>query len=161
MGTRRACSPSVSGTSALDRHDPATIASRFSSRSCWRHGDRGIRSSAAPDADRVDSALADTRAHKQPTRPSDTYLRATLLYVERRNITLSLPSTLVKQVKIVAAKRETSVSALLAASLEEIVRGDDSQRADATQRILNRARRGFDLGTGGRIPLSRDVLHER
>lgn len=81
--------------------------------------------------------------------------------MEKRNITLSLSGTLLKQVKIVAAKRETSVSALLAAALEEIVRGDDSQRADATQRILNRAGRGFDLGTGGRVPVGRDAMHER
>jgi predicted transcriptional regulator len=81
--------------------------------------------------------------------------------VEKRNITLSLPSALVKRVKIVAAKRETSVSALLAASLEEIVRRDDGSRTAATRRVLTRAARGFDLGTGGQIHTSRDELHER
>jgi hypothetical protein len=80
--------------------------------------------------------------------------------VEKRNITLSLPTALVKQVKIVAAKRETSVSALLAASLEEIVRGDDERRTDATRRLLARAGRGFDLGTGGQIHARRDELHD-
>ena len=81
--------------------------------------------------------------------------------MDKRNITLSLPSALVKQVKIVAAKRETSVSAMLAASLEEIVRGDDSRRDDATQRILKRAERGFDFGTDGQVRFGRDELHER
>ena len=81
--------------------------------------------------------------------------------MDKRNITLSLPSALVKQVKIVAAKCETSVSALLAASLEEIVRGDGSRRDDATQRILKRAERGFDLGTEGQVRVGRDELHER
>lgn len=93
--------------------------------------------------------------------PMGTGLRATLVCVEKRNITLSLPTALVKQVKIVAAKRETSVSALLATSLEEIVRSDDERRTDATRRLLTRAVRGFDLGTGGQIHTSRDELHER
>lgn len=81
--------------------------------------------------------------------------------MDKRNITLSLPSALLKQVKIAAAKRETSVSALLTAALEEIVRGDDSRRDDATQRILKRAERGFDLGTDGQVRVGRDELHER
>jgi hypothetical protein len=81
--------------------------------------------------------------------------------VEKRNITLPLSTALVKKVKIVAAKREASVSPLVAASLEEIVRGDDERRTDATRRLLTRAVRGFDFGTGGKIHASREALHER
>ena len=94
-------------------------------------------------------------------RGASTDLRATLIHVDKRNITLSLPSALIKRVKIVAAKRETSVSALLAAALEEIARGDDGGRTAATRRLLTRAARGFDLGTGWQVHINRDELHER
>ena len=38
-----------------------------------------------------------------------------------RNITLSLPEETLQEVKIIAAKRNTSVSALLGGMLEELV----------------------------------------
>ena len=66
--------------------------------------------------------------------------------MKTQNVTLSLPRALLKKVKIVAAKRETSVSALLAASLEEIVRRDDDYEA-AMPRVLARIRKGYNLGT--------------
>lgn len=83
-----------------------------------------------------------------------------MVFVETQNITLALPRVLLKKVKVVAAKRETSVSALVAASLEEIVRGDDAIEG-AMQRWLTRARQGYDLGSKGRVGVRRDDLHER
>ena len=80
--------------------------------------------------------------------------------METQNITLSLPRALIKRAKIVAAKRETSVSALVAGSLEEIVRNEDDLET-ATQRTLARARRGYDLGSRGAIAATREQLHER
>jgi predicted transcriptional regulator len=80
--------------------------------------------------------------------------------VETQNITVSLSKALVKKVKIVAAKRDTSVSALLASSLEEIVRQDDRYES-ATRRLVKRARKGYDLGSGGRVEGQRSDLHER
>jgi predicted transcriptional regulator len=80
--------------------------------------------------------------------------------VETQNITVSLSKALVKKVKIVAAKRDTSVSALLASSLEEIVRQDD--RYDrAARRLVGRARKGYDLGSSGQVDVERQELHER
>ena len=89
-----------------------------------------------------------------------TKCRATLKLVVTQNVTVALPRDLLKRVKIVAAKRETSVSALLAASLEEIVRRDEQYEA-AMQRALARMRQGYDLGTGGRVEVAREALHER
>jgi hypothetical protein len=80
--------------------------------------------------------------------------------VETRNITLALPRALLKKAKIVAARRETSVSALITASLEDVVRADDDFEP-AMQRALARARAGYNLGSGGRVNVGRDDLHER
>ena len=80
--------------------------------------------------------------------------------METQNITLSLPRALLRKAKVVAAKRQVSVSALVARTLEDVVRQDDEY--DVTiERALARARRGFDLGTRGAIALSRDDLHAR
>jgi hypothetical protein len=51
------------------------------------------------------------------------------------------------------------VSALLAASLQEIVRNHDDLAA--VQRAGARVRKGYDLGSGGRLRAGRDELHER
>ncbi|MFN2568684.1 MAG: CopG family transcriptional regulator [Candidatus Dormibacteria bacterium] len=77
-----------------------------------------------------------------------------------RNVTVTLPSALLKKVKIVAARRDTSISALLLSSLEEIVDRDDDA-GGARRRLMARANQGFDLGTGGRPVAARDALHER
>jgi hypothetical protein len=80
--------------------------------------------------------------------------------VETQNITLALPKALLRKAKIVAAQRETSVSALLTATLEELVRKDDEYDS-AMRRLVSRARRGYDLGSGGQIAIAREQLHER
>ena len=80
--------------------------------------------------------------------------------METENITLSLPRTLLRKATVVAAKRQVSVSALVARTLEDLVRQDDEDDV-AIERALARARRGFDLGTRGAIPFSRSDLHAR
>ena len=80
--------------------------------------------------------------------------------METQNVTVALPRALLRKLKIVAAKRETSISALLTASLEEIVRQEDEYDS-AMRRALRRARKGYDLGTGGHLRIQRAELHER
>lgn len=77
-----------------------------------------------------------------------------------RNITLSLPEEELRQARIVAAKRGTSLSRLLATTLQELIEQDTGYER-AKKRSLALLKRGQDLGTGGRIPWSRDELHER
>lgn len=76
----------------------------------------------------------------------------------KTNITLKLDSAVLREVRILAAEEGSSISALLAAKLEEIVRerkGYDRAR----KRALTRLREGFDLRW---IPAgSRAELHER
>lgn len=74
-------------------------------------------------------------------------------------MTISLPRDLLRRVKVVAAKRDTSISALLAESVEAVVR--DDEREVARRRFVQRLRAGVDLGTGGTVPAWRDELHAR
>ena len=80
--------------------------------------------------------------------------------METRNITLSLPEETLREAKIVAARRGTSVSALLAVALSELV-AHESGYAAAKERSLTALGRGRDLGTRGEMGWERDELHER
>ncbi len=76
----------------------------------------------------------------------------------KANITLKLDADVLREARILAAEEGLSVSALLAAKLDEIVRerkGYDGAR----KRAVARLRKGLDLGWTR--PRSRDELHER
>ena len=77
-----------------------------------------------------------------------------------QNITLSLPEEDLREARILAARRGTSVSRLLARMLRETVEQETGYAA-AKDRSLARMREGMDLGTDGRVAWSRDDLHER
>ena len=80
--------------------------------------------------------------------------------VANQNITLSLPEEDLREARVLAARRGTSVSQLLARMLSDLVE-QESGYARARERSLERLRAGADLGTGGRIGWSRDSVHER
>jgi hypothetical protein len=80
--------------------------------------------------------------------------------METQNITLSLPKNLLRKVKHLAIDRTTSVTRLVAGTLEEIV-GQAEAYERARQEHLAMLEEGFDLGTRGSIPWSRESLHER
>ncbi len=67
---------------------------------------------------------------------------ATLEYVQKRNLTLSLPSELIQAAKVHAAKRGTSINALVKESLERMVQPTDDYMA-ALKRILDASRKGL------------------
>jgi hypothetical protein len=76
----------------------------------------------------------------------------------KSNITLKLDATLIREARILAAEEGTSISALLANRLEQIV--NERKTYDrARKRALARLREGWDLNWTR--PLSRDELHER
>jgi len=77
--------------------------------------------------------------------------------VAKSNITLKIDTQLLRKIKILAAKQETSISALLIALLEEKV-GKDSEYEQAKERALARMKEGLDLG--GR-PFSREEIYDR
>ncbi len=74
------------------------------------------------------------------------------------NITIKVDADLVRDAKVLAARRGTSVSRLVAEQLEQLVRSDQAYAA-ARRRALRRLRRGVDLGW--EKPASRDDLHDR
>lgn len=80
--------------------------------------------------------------------------------METQNITLSLPKDVLRKVKLIAVRRDTSVSGLLTETLERLVEQEDAY-AQARRRHLDWLRDGADLGTGGQIAVERDELHER
>jgi plasmid stability protein len=61
--------------------------------------------------------------------------------VETRNITLNLPSSLIRQAKVYAAKHDTTVNALVRQMLEEKLKSEQQTR-EAVERLLELARRG-------------------
>jgi metal-responsive CopG/Arc/MetJ family transcriptional regulator len=80
--------------------------------------------------------------------------------MDRQNITLSLPKTLLKKAKIVAAQEEKSLSELI----REVLRGKVEQQTGyekAKQRHLALLKEGLNLGTQGRVVSTRDALHDR
>jgi len=76
----------------------------------------------------------------------------------KTNITLKLDSELLREARILAAQEGTSVSALLAERLSDLVRQRKGYDR-ASRRAIHRLRRGFDLGWVP--PRSRNELHER
>ena len=77
---------------------------------------------------------------------------------KKQNVTISLSRQLLKKAKILAARRETSISGLLAQEIEFLV-GDE----EAYDRAERQARALLDKGfhMGGIIRAGRDELHER
>jgi hypothetical protein len=79
--------------------------------------------------------------------------------MEKRNLTLSLPSPLVQKAKEMAVREDRSLNEYVRQAIEEKnVRA--SGFAKARERQLRRLKTGFRLGTKGR-PADREALHER
>lgn len=77
---------------------------------------------------------------------------------KKKNITLKLETRLIQAAKVEAAKRGSSLSALVAEKLEEIAsHGEQYERA--RKRALALMKEGWNLGW--KKPKSRDELHER
>jgi hypothetical protein len=76
----------------------------------------------------------------------------------KANVTLSLDTTLLGEIRELAAEEGMSISALLAARIEQIVRERKTYER-ARKRALARLREGLDLRWAP--ARSRDELHER
>lgn len=80
--------------------------------------------------------------------------------MEKQNVTLSLPKTLLKKAKLLAVHEEKSFNELVRQCLEERV-GASTGYAAARERQLKLLESGFDLGTKGEFSVTRDEIHER
>jgi hypothetical protein len=77
---------------------------------------------------------------------------------EKQNLTISLDRQTIRKAKIVAARRSTSISGLLARQIEILV-GEEEAYERAQRQAMALLDQGFHLG--GAIRVSRDELHER
>jgi hypothetical protein len=77
-----------------------------------------------------------------------------------QNVTLTLPSDLLREARHLAVDRGVSLSRYLALVLEERVEAARRYRQARArhQRLLDE---GLPLGTGGTVAWTRDELHER
>ena len=76
----------------------------------------------------------------------------------KSNVTLRIDTDLLREAKVLAAKRNSSVSRLLADLLETLVR-DDRSYEEAKKHALARLAEGYDWGWTR--PADRGELHER
>jgi hypothetical protein len=76
----------------------------------------------------------------------------------KQNLTVSLTLQTVQKARLLAAKRSTSISGLVAMQIEALVAEDDAYES-AHRAALDLMERGFHLG--GVPTISRDQLHER
>jgi hypothetical protein len=75
----------------------------------------------------------------------------------KTNITLKLDKDLIRRVRVLAAEKGTSVSALLSAKLEEEL-SQRSRYEEAKKHALAVLAEGWDLGG---VPPTREQTHER
>lgn len=76
----------------------------------------------------------------------------------KQNITVRLDRRTLRMAKVLAARRNTSISRMLAQQIETLV-GEDDAYEQAHRRALALLEPGFHLG--GHIESSRDEWHER
>ena len=77
---------------------------------------------------------------------------------DKQNLTISLDRQTIRKAKILAARRSTSISGLLAHQVEILV-GEEEAYERAARQAMALLDQGFHLS--GRIRASREELHER
>jgi hypothetical protein len=76
----------------------------------------------------------------------------------KQNLTVSLPRQTIRKAKILAARRGSSISGLLAEQIEFLL-GEDEAYERAQRQALALMEKGFHMG--GVIHATRDEWHER
>ena len=80
--------------------------------------------------------------------------------METQNVTLVVPKQILREAKLLAVKRQTSLSALLTQLLSDMV-AEENGYASALKRHVTYLGKGLDLGTCGAIGWTREDVHER
>lgn len=78
---------------------------------------------------------------------------------EMQNLTVRLSRQTIHKARVLAAKRATSISGLVAEQIERMANEDEDGYARAMRSAMERMERGFHLG--GDHKIDRDSLHER
>lgn len=79
---------------------------------------------------------------------------------KKRNLTLSLPYSLVRKAKEMAVREDRTLNSYVRTAIEEKIERTAGYAA-ARKRQQERLQKGLGLGTRGRKPGARDELHER
>lgn len=74
--------------------------------------------------------------------------------MKTRNVTLALPEDVLRRIKIAAARRDTSISAMLTQALRQIADEED-EYAEAQRLMLADLKKGYRLGTHGKVGWTR------
>ena len=80
--------------------------------------------------------------------------------MEKQNVTLSLPVDLLQKLRVMAAKRNVSMSSLMTSAITKKILDEDDDDAQG-KRLIERMKNATDRGTGGKITWTREELHER
>ena len=80
--------------------------------------------------------------------------------MERKNVTVSLPSSLLRLARHLAVDKGLSLSGFLTLLLQEQI-GEAGRYRAACRRQLDLLQEGLQLGTRGHAPWRREDLHER
>ena len=80
--------------------------------------------------------------------------------MEKQNVTLSLPLSVLRKAKKIAIDQDLSLSGLMVELLTELVERED-QYASSERQYLALLEQDTDLGTDGLIGWTRADLHER
>ena len=77
-----------------------------------------------------------------------------------RNVTLSLPEPLLRKFRVYAAQRNQSMTSLVADAIRKMV-DQDSEYEKNKRLFIEGMKNAPRLGTHGKIPWTRDEIHER
>jgi hypothetical protein len=80
--------------------------------------------------------------------------------VEKQNVTLSLPVNLLRKFRVVAAKRNISMSTLMTSVLTKEILDDDDHDI-RVKRAIERMKNAPRRGVGDNITWSREEVHDR
>jgi hypothetical protein len=78
--------------------------------------------------------------------------------MSKQNLTISVSDQIIRKAKILAAKRGSSISSLVAEQIESLI-GEDEAYERAKRQAITLLDQGFHLG--GVIRATRDEWHER
>ena len=79
---------------------------------------------------------------------------------ETKNVTLTLPEPLLRRFRVLAASRNTSMTSLMTEAVKKMV-DEDGEYERARKSFMDGIRNAPDRGLRGKIPWTRDELHER
>ncbi len=77
-----------------------------------------------------------------------------------RNLTINLPEPLIRRLRVCAAARNQSITAVVKEAVERPL-VEDRARGAAASRLIRRLQNAPDRGVGGKISWTRNELYDR